>query len=84
MSHCGARDPAREGLKSDRKQAQISAIAAVIRRPFAIFAAALREIFEESAYDRFLARAQEKSSPAAYAKFLQETEAARARRPKCC
>jgi hypothetical protein len=46
--------------------------------------AALREIFDESAYARFLQRHRMASSRAAYAAFLQESEAARARRPRCC
>ena len=44
----------------------------------------LREIFDESAYARFLARRSLVSSPVAYAEFLRETEHARARRPRCC
>jgi hypothetical protein len=44
----------------------------------------LREIFDESAYERFLARRGLASSPAAYAEFLQENDARRARRPRCC
>jgi hypothetical protein len=46
--------------------------------------AALREIFDESAYKRFLSRRELVSSRAAYAAFRQENEAAKARRPKCC
>jgi hypothetical protein len=45
---------------------------------------ALREIFDEAAYARFLQRAEMKSSIAAYAAFLQESEEAKVRRPKCC
>ena len=46
--------------------------------------AVLREIFDESAYARFLASRGVTSSRAAYAEFLRETEHARARRPRCC
>ena len=49
-----------------------------------IFFAALREIFDESAYARFLNQKQLVSSRAAYASFRQENEAAKTRRPKCC
>jgi hypothetical protein len=49
-----------------------------------IFLATLREIFDESAYTRFLSRTQTVSSPAAYAAFRQEFEEAKTRRPKCC
>jgi hypothetical protein len=44
----------------------------------------LREIFDESAYTRFLARHSISSCPNAYAAFLREHGAAKARRPKCC
>ena len=44
----------------------------------------LREIFDESAYARFLARRQIATSPQAYADFLRETQAHRERRPRCC
>jgi hypothetical protein len=44
----------------------------------------LREIFDESAYSRFLQRNQMSSSPHAYDSFLREREAAAARRIRCC
>jgi len=46
--------------------------------------ATLREIFDESAYSRFLARHEMSSCPSAYAAFLREQEGIKARRPKCC
>ena len=49
-----------------------------------ILRATLREIFDESAYERFLDRKQIASSPRAYAGFRQEFEEAKMRRPKCC
>jgi hypothetical protein len=49
-----------------------------------ILVAMLREIFDESAYDRFLHRKQMVSSSTAYAAFRQEFEDAKMRRPKCC
>lgn len=55
-----------------------------MKRIAQIVMATLREIFDESAYARFLARNRLHSSRAAYAKFLRENEAARARRPRCC
>jgi hypothetical protein len=45
---------------------------------------ALREIFDESAYSRFLLRHEMSSCPSAYAAFLREQEGIKARRPKCC
>jgi hypothetical protein len=46
--------------------------------------ATLREIFDETAYDRFLIRRGINSSPQAYAAFRREQECAKARRPRCC
>jgi hypothetical protein len=46
--------------------------------------AALREIFDEAAYARFLKRASVVSSTEAYAAFRREFEEAKVRRPKCC
>ena len=45
---------------------------------------ALREIFDESAYTRFLVRNGGIPCPSSYAAFLREQEVIKARRPKCC
>jgi len=50
----------------------------------ALLLAALREIFDESAYTRFLSRTQTVASREAYAAFCREYDAAKARRPRCC
>jgi hypothetical protein len=50
----------------------------------AIAVAALREIFDEAAYARFLDRTGMRSSREAYAAFRREFEEAKVRRPKCC
>ena len=49
-----------------------------------LLASALREIFDESAYARFLDRRKLTSSREAYAAFCREYERAKARRPRCC
>ena len=49
-----------------------------------VMLATLREIFDESAYERFLRRTETVSSPVAYAAFREEFEESKARRPKCC
>lgn len=49
-----------------------------------ILLATLREIFDETAYERFLRRGGLLSSPEAYRAFSREREASHARRPKCC
>jgi hypothetical protein len=46
--------------------------------------ATLREIFDETAYERFLTRAGMAPSRASYAAFRLEFEEAKVRRPKCC
>ena len=46
--------------------------------------AALREIFDENAYQRFLVRTGSKASAASYREFQRERETALATRVKCC
>jgi len=55
-----------------------------LKSGLALLMAVLREIFDESAYARFLNRKQIASSPEAYAGFLQECDVPEARRPRCC
>ena len=68
----------REGRRSS------SAVFARIERSLTLLLAVLREIFDESAYERFLARHQLPSSAAAYSRFCHECDYNRARRPRCC
>jgi hypothetical protein len=49
-----------------------------------ILLAALREIFDEAPYARFLQRVQTASTPQAYAAFCREREHRNERRPRCC
>jgi hypothetical protein len=81
---CGAGVPAREMLEANADKVKANAILAAITRPFNVLVAALREIFDESAYARFLDRRRVASSQAAYGEFLRESEIAKARRPRCC
>jgi hypothetical protein len=53
-------------------------------RAIQTFRAALREIFDESAYDRFLLRAHANRSVASYRDFTRERDAAILEKPKCC
>jgi len=55
-----------------------------IKRVLMIVVAMLHEIFDESAYARYLAKNQLHSSREAYAGFLREHELVKARRPRCC
>ena len=49
-----------------------------------VIRAVLREIFEESAYERFCAREQIGVSRESYTLFLRETDQARQHRARCC
>ena len=49
-----------------------------------LFLSCVREIFDESAYTRFLSRRRMSPSREAYAEFCQEQAVVRARRPRCC
>jgi hypothetical protein len=49
-----------------------------------LFWTALREIFDERAYERFLARTQASAGRDSYLCFLRERDAAAARKPRCC
>jgi hypothetical protein len=51
---------------------------------FGIIRATLREIFDENAYDRFLARTHRARSAESYRAFMREREAGMAKRPRCC
>ncbi len=59
-------------------------IARPLLRTVQIIVAALREIFDENAYDLFLSRTKAVSSVASYRAFLREREAGIARKPRCC
>jgi hypothetical protein len=81
---CSADTLVRETPQARTHRARASAILAAIVRSFAVFAAALQEIFDESAYQRFLDRTHLESSTHAYAIFRKENEQAKSRRPRCC
>lgn len=54
-----------------------------LQKTITILFTALREIFDEAAYSRFLLRANMASSPEAYAAFWREREST-APKPRCC
>jgi hypothetical protein len=49
-----------------------------------VIQAILQEIFDESAYRRFLDRRNIESSSGAYALFRQENDQVKSRWPRCC
>ena len=59
-------------------------VSTAARNSFRLSLTALREIFDEAAYARFLARTGQPSSRAAYVGFLRERAASQERRPRCC
>lgn len=54
------------------------------RNALRIVRVALREIFDESAYERFLLHTRLERSVASYRQFLRERETAISRKPRCC
>jgi len=55
-----------------------------IRAAMQVVWRALKEIFDEAAYQRFLEQTGKVTSPEAYREFLRESEPGRIRRPRCC
>ena len=74
----------RDGRIRPSSQAKRGGLLAVFSRAASVSVAVLREIFDESAYQRFLDRSQLESSANAYAIFRKENEQAKSRRPRCC
>ena len=56
----------------------------ILNRVLRTIRAALREIFDESAYDRFLLRTHALRSIASYREFTRERDAAMVKKPRCC
>jgi hypothetical protein len=57
---------------------------ALLRNVMETIRAALREIFDESAYDRFLLRTNSSRSVGSYRNFTRERDAALLKKPRCC
>lgn len=55
-----------------------------LKSALTLLLSALREIFDESAYRRFLQRHDAQPSRASYAAFLRDHAHRSARRPRCC
>ena len=55
-----------------------------LARVYVIVRAVLFELFDEAAYTRFLNRHSMDSTPEAYRAFMQEQQAVKARRVRCC
>ena len=55
-----------------------------LRDGWHLLRATLREIFDETAYDRFLLRTKSSRSVASYRDFIGERDAAMMKKPRCC
>jgi hypothetical protein len=74
----------RDGRIRPSAQEKRGGLLSVLSRAATVSQAILQEIFDESAYQRFLNRKELQSSSQAYAMFSQENEQAKSRRPRCC
>jgi hypothetical protein len=77
----GERSGNREIGKSGDRQALALEM---MNRVMQTIRATLREIFDESAYDRFLLRTHASRSRASYREFTRERDAAMLKKPRCC
>jgi len=68
------------GKAGDRKALALE----MMNRVMQTIRATLREIFDESAYERFLLRTHASRSVASYRAFTRERYAAMLKRPRCC
>ena len=68
------------GKSGDRK----ALLPEMMNRVMQTIRAAIREIFDESAYDRFLLRTHALRSVTSYREFTRERDAAILKKPRCC
>ena len=68
------------GKSGDRKALALEMMNRVVQT----ISATLREIFDESAYERFLLRTHASRSIASYRAFTRERDAAMLKKPRCC
>jgi hypothetical protein len=55
-----------------------------LRRAAVLLLSAVREIFDEAAYERFLTRTKVASSVKAYEAFRKDYDVLKAKGPRCC
>jgi len=68
------------GKSGDRKAVALE----MMNRVMQTIRATFREIFDESAYERFLLRTHASRSVVSYRAFTRERDAAMLKRPRCC
>ena len=74
----------RDGRIRPSSQAKRGGLFAVLSQMASVSLSILQEIFDESAYQRFLDRTRLQSSASAYAVFRQENDQVKSQRPRCC
>ena len=74
----------RDGRIRPSSRAKRGGLRRTLSRITRVIQAILQEIFDESAYQRFLDRGRLQSSVNAYAIFREENEQAKSQRPRCC
>ncbi len=91
MKTSGDRDIARDRVIGEAVNSCAVRSRNIRTSPLAVFKnfvqtirAALREIFDESAYDRFLLRTNAARSVVSYRDYMRERDAAMAQKPRCC
>jgi len=73
-----------DSRRNDHPRRRLRDLAQFLKMVASVLRSAVREIFDESAYARFLDRHHLTSSRHAYAAFLRESQCQRERRPRCC
>jgi Selenoprotein, putative len=68
------------GKSGDRKAVALE----MMNRVMQTIRATFREIFDESAYERFLLRTHASRSVVSYRAFTRERDATMLKRPRCC
>ena len=71
-------------IARDRVIGRVSSVFILFAKGIRMLRATLREIFDESAYDRFLLRTNAARTAASYRAFSQERDAAMLKKPRCC
>ena len=84
MSRSGHRNIGASGHQKSNFSAPPRLRGEIFFKIFRIARAALREIFDESAYDRFLQRTGSGHSAESYRAFMRDRESAMAQKPRCC
>ena len=81
---CGSSDFFDQPMTCDHPITPSPSTPASINKVMQTIRAVLREIFDESAYDRFLLRTHASRSVASYRAFTRERDESLMKKPRCC